>query len=62
MLPGDDDYAAARTVWNGAIDRHPALIVRCLNAADVITAVTFAREHHLVVSVRSGGHIIGGYG
>ncbi|HEX6480945.1 MAG TPA: FAD-binding oxidoreductase [Ktedonobacteraceae bacterium] len=62
LLPGDDDYEGARSVWNAAFDRHPALIVRCLNAADVMTAVTFAREHHLVVSVRSGGHSIVGFG
>jgi FAD/FMN-containing dehydrogenase len=62
LLPGDDDYAQARTVWNGAIDRHPALIVRCLNTFDVMTAITFAREHHLLVSVRSGGHSIAGFG
>jgi FAD binding domain len=62
VLPGDDEYAEARTVWNGAIDLHPALIVRCLNTSDVITAITFAREHHLLVSVRSGGHSIAGYG
>lgn len=62
LLPGDDDYEVARTVWNAAFDRHPALIVRCLNVADVMTAVTFAREHHLLVSVRSGGHSIVGFG
>jgi hypothetical protein len=39
VLPGDDDFEAARSVWNGAIDRHPALIVRCVDATDVITAV-----------------------
>src|SRR5256714_12926714 len=38
------------------IDRHPALIARCAGAADVITAVNFARTHHLLVSVRGGGH------
>ena len=62
VLPGDEDYEAARSVWNAAIDRHPALIVRCLSAADVITAVTFAREYHLAISVRSGGHSPAGYG
>jgi FAD/FMN-containing dehydrogenase len=61
VLPGDDEYEAARSLWNGAIDRHPALIVSCANAADVSTAVTFAREHSLVVSVRSGGHSIAGH-
>jgi hypothetical protein len=62
LLPGNDDYEAVRTVWNAAFDRHPALIVRCLTVADVMTAVTFAREHHLVVSVRSGGHSPAGFG
>ena len=62
LLPGDDDYAEARAVWDAAIDRHPALIVRCLSAADVLTAVTFAREYHVAVSVRSGGHSFAGYG
>ena len=62
VLPGDDNYAEARTVWNGAIARYPALIARCLNATDVRTAITFAHEHHLVVSVRSGGHSMAGFG
>ena len=61
MLPGEDDFEAARSVWNGAYDRHPALIVRCVDAADVMTAINFAREHSLVVSVRSGGHSIVGH-
>ncbi len=61
VLSGDDDFEAARSVWNGAIDCHPALIVRCVDAADVMTAITFAREHSLVVSVRSGGHSIVGH-
>jgi FAD/FMN-containing dehydrogenase len=62
LLPGDDDYAEAWTVWYAAFDRHPALIVHCLDAADVMTAVSFAREHHLLVSVRSGSHSYNGYG
>ena len=61
VLPGDDDFEAARSVWNGAIDRYPALIVRCVDTVDVMTAVTFAREHSLVVSVRSGGHSVAGH-
>ena len=61
MLPGEDDFEAARSVWNGAYDRYPALIVRCVDAADVMTAINFAREHSLVVSVRSGGHSIVGH-
>ena len=62
LLPGDDGYAAARAVWNAAIDRDPAMIVRCRDAADVQTAVAFAREHALAISVRSGGHSPAGFG
>ncbi len=62
LLPGDPDFEAARIVWNGAANRHPALIVQCVNAGDVIAAITFAREHDLPVSVRSGGHSMAGYG
>ncbi|MGH8069493.1 MAG: FAD-binding oxidoreductase [Candidatus Entotheonellia bacterium] len=60
ILPGDASYDAARTVWNGMIDKRPALIVRCAGAADVISAVQFARTHRLLVSVRGGGHNIPG--
>jgi FAD/FMN-containing dehydrogenase len=55
LRPGGDGYDAARQVWNGMIDRRPDLIARCAGAADVIAAVTFARTHGLVVSVRGGG-------
>ena len=61
VFPGTPNYEAARIVWNGLVDRHPALIVRCANAADVIAAVTFAREQGMAVSVRSGGHSSAGY-
>lgn len=54
------DYDAVRAIWNAMIDRHPALIVRCAGAADVIKAVNFAREHSLLVAVRGGGHNIAG--
>lgn len=54
--PGDRGYDAARKVWNGMVDRRPALIARCAGAADVIRCVRFAREHDLLVSVRGGGH------
>ena len=60
LRPGDAGYDDARKVWNGMIDRHPALIARCAGAADVITAVNFARTHHLLVSVRGGGHNVPG--
>jgi len=59
--PGDADYDSARAIHNGMIDRHPALIVRCAGVADVITAVTFARAHDLVVAVRGGGHGVPGF-
>lgn len=61
VFPGDSDYESARGVWNGAADRHPALIVRPINVADVITAVNFAREQGVEVAVRSGGHSMSGY-
>jgi FAD/FMN-containing dehydrogenase len=60
LQPGDDGYDGARRVWNAMIDRHPALIVRCVGAADVLDAVAFARAHDLVVAVRGGGHNVAG--
>jgi len=56
IRPGDPTYDEHRRVWNGSIDRHPALIARCAGVADVIEAVRFARSHGLLVAVRSGGH------
>ena len=56
LTPGDDGYEPARHVWNGMIDKHPALIARCANTADVVRAVTFARERELLLAVRGGGH------
>ncbi len=60
LRPADDGYDAARRVWNGMIDRRPALIARCTGAADVMAAVRFARERELLVSVKGGGHNITG--
>jgi FAD/FMN-containing dehydrogenase len=54
-------YEDARRVWNGMIERRPALIARCTGAADVIACVAFAREHDLLVSVRGGGHNVAGH-
>jgi FAD/FMN-containing dehydrogenase len=54
--PADRGYETHRRVWNGSIDRHPALIVRCAGVADVIDAVRFARRVGLPVAVRGGGH------
>jgi FAD/FMN-containing dehydrogenase len=56
----DDGYDVVRQVWNGMIDKRPALIARCHGAADVIAAVNFAREHKLLVAVRGGGHNVAG--
>ena len=59
--PGQEEYDEARSVWNGLIDRHPALIARCVGPADVIAAVRFARETSLPVAVRGGGHSAPGH-
>jgi FAD/FMN-containing dehydrogenase len=56
IRPGDAAYDEARHVWNGMIDKYPALIARCADVEDVITAVNFARQQNLLVAVRGGGH------
>jgi hypothetical protein len=60
ILPDDDGYDSARRVWNGMIDKYPALIIRCANRADVTHAVEFGRLQHLPVAVRGGGHSVSG--
>src|SRR5437588_108611 len=61
IAPDHEAYHEARKVWNGMIDRYPALVVRCASTADVVAAVAFGREHDLVVSVRGGSHSTPGY-
>jgi FAD/FMN-containing dehydrogenase len=57
---GHADYDTARAVWNGAVDRRPRLIARCIGAADVVAAVRFARDHDLEIAIRGGGHNVAG--
>ena len=61
IRPGDASYESQRRVWNGSIDRYPASIARCTDAADVATALRFARTHGLLVAVRGGGHSFPGH-
>jgi FAD/FMN-containing dehydrogenase len=60
LRPGHPDYDEARAIWNGLIDRRPALIAQCSGAADVVDAVNFAREQGLLLSVLGGGHNVAG--
>ena len=60
LLPGNPGFDDARSVWNAMIDRRPAIIVRCLGAADVITCVNYAREQKMMLAIKGGGHNIAG--
>jgi FAD/FMN-containing dehydrogenase len=60
ISPYHTDYDIARAVWNGAINRRPRLIARCIGTADVVAAVRFARDHDLEIAIRGGGHNVAG--
>ncbi|MDQ3547380.1 MAG: FAD-binding oxidoreductase [Chloroflexota bacterium] len=60
IQPGDANYDEARTLYNAMIDKRPALVARCVDAADVIAAVGFARSAGLDVAIRGGGHNVAG--
>ena len=62
ILPADADYDAARKVYNGMIDKHPAMIAQCADVNDVQACVNFARDNDVLVSIRGGGHNAGGLG
>ncbi|MBK6265345.1 FAD-binding oxidoreductase [Marivirga sp. S37H4] len=60
LLAGKEGYDESRSVWNGMIDRKPALIVQCQNSADIQTALAFIRKHNFILSVKGGGHNVAG--
>ncbi len=61
LVPGDTGYDETRRVWNGTVDRRPALIAQCADVADVQRALGFAVGHDLTVAVRGGGHSVAGF-
>jgi FAD/FMN-containing dehydrogenase len=61
ILPGDAAYETGRRVFNAAIDRHPAIIIRCVDATDIQRAVEFGRQNNLDIAVKGGGHSFPGF-
>src|ERR1700722_19245678 len=60
LTPDAPDYDATRKVFNGMVNKRPALIVRCASTNDVVASVNFARDHNVLLSVRGGGHNFAG--
>src|SRR5437016_2817676 len=60
LAPADAGYDEGRAIWNGIIDRHPAVIARCRTTDDVVQAVSLTRESGLPLAVRGGGHSVAG--
>lgn len=60
VIADDPEYNEMRKIWNGLIDKYPAIIVKCSGVADVIDTVNFARNHNILVAVRGGGHNVAG--
>jgi FAD/FMN-containing dehydrogenase len=61
LQAGDEGFETARQIWNGDIQRQPAVIARCTGTADVLAAVRFARERELPIAIRGGGHAVAGH-
>ena len=61
IQPQEAGFDAARQIWNGHVQRRPALVARCRGVADVIAAVRFCRDNDLPASVRGGGHAVAGH-
>ncbi len=62
ILPSDTGYDEERKVYNGMINKHPGMIIKCVDVADVMASVNFGRENNLLIAVRGGGHNGGGLG
>ena len=60
IMPFDAGYDEGRSVWNGMVDKRPAMIAKCINADDIKKCVSFAQRHDLLVAIKGGGHNVAG--